>query len=125
MNTYTGEINFAITEQSEDEVKAEMPVQPGILNSFGTVHAGATLWFADVTATRLVLAGRKPTQGMQGFPLAINLNANLAGNQSEGTFYARARYVKRGKTVSIVRTTVTGKDDRLIADVTTSHVAAQ
>ncbi len=125
MNDYHGEIRFSITASSEDEVTAEMPIQAGILNPFGTVHAGATLWFADVTATRLVLAGREPSQGMKGFPLAINLNANLAGNQTEGAFHARARYVKRGRTVSVVRTLVTGQDDRLIADVTTSHVAAK
>lgn len=122
---YSGQIEFSVVSQADDEVVAEMPIQPGILNPFGTVHAGATLWFADVTATRLVLAGREPGVGMKGFPLAINLSANLAGNQSEGTFQARACYVKRGRTVSVVRTTVTGKDGRLIADVTTSHVAAQ
>jgi hypothetical protein len=33
--------------------------------------------------------------------------------------------VKRGKTVSVVRTIVYGKSDRLIADVTTNHVAAK
>ncbi len=125
MKPYHGEIRFTITQRSDEEVLAEMPIQEGILNPFGTVHAGATLWFADVTATHLVLSGREPSAGMQGFPLAINLNANLAGNQGEGVFQARARYVKRGRTVSIVRTVVTGKDDRLIADVTTSHVAAK
>ena len=120
---YSGQIEFTITEQSADQVTAEMPIQAGVLNPFGTVHAGATLWFADVTATTLVLEGRDPTKGMEGFPLAINLNANLAGNQSEGTFRAQATYVKPGKSVSIVRTTVTGRDGRLIAEVTTSHVA--
>ncbi|MCC5811596.1 MAG: PaaI family thioesterase [Ectothiorhodospiraceae bacterium] len=125
MPHYTGQIEFSIVSRGDDEVLAEMPIQPGILNPFGTVHAGATLWFADVTATHLVLAGRKPTEGMKGFPLAISLSANLAGNQTEGTFQARARYVKRGRTVSVVRTTVTGREGKLIADITTSHVAAQ
>ncbi len=122
---YSGQIEFTITKQSEDQVTAEMPIQAGVLNPFGTVHAGATLWFADVTATTLVLEDRDPTKGMKGFPLAINLNANLAGNQSEGTFRAQATYVKRGKSVSIVRTTVTGRDGRLIVEVTTSHVASK
>ncbi len=125
MTPYHGEITFTITDRTDDEVNAEMPVQAGILNPFGTVHAGATLWFADVTATHLVLGGRKPTEGMQGFPLAVNLNANLAGNQRDGVLHARARFVKRGRTLSIVRTTVTGRDERLIADITTTHVAAK
>jgi 1,4-dihydroxy-2-naphthoyl-CoA hydrolase len=121
---YSGSIDFTIVAHSPDEVVAEMPVTTGILNPYGTVHAGATLWFADVTATTLVLEGRDASKGMKGFPLAINLSANLAGNQSEGLFRATARYVKRGKTVSIVRTTVTGNEGRLIADVTTSHVSS-
>ncbi len=121
---YAGSIEFTILDRSTEEVSAEMPITPGILNPYGTVHAGATLWFADVTATTLVLEGRDASAGMKGFPLAINLNANLAGNQSEGTFRAVARFVKHGRTVSIVRTTVTGRDGRIIADVTTSHLAS-
>lgn len=120
-----GQIEFTITEQSPDAVTSVMPVQPGILNPFGTVHAGATLWFADVTATALVLAGVKAEENMQGFPLAINLNANLAGNSKSGTFIAKAVYVKKGRSVSIVRTTVTTEDGKLIADVTTSHVPSR
>lgn len=122
---YSGRIEFTVTERQTDYVLAEMPVRAGILNPFGTVHAGATLWFADVTATTLVLEGEDPVEGMAGFPLAVNLNASLVGNQARGTFEARAAYVKRGRTMSIVRTTVTGDEGRLIADVTTCHVRSK
>ena len=122
---YSGEIAFSITERRSDRVTAEMPIQAGILNPFGTVHAGAIHWFADVAATVLVLEGRDHNKGMEGFPLAINLNANLTGNQSEGVFQAQATFVKRGGTVRIVSTRVTGSDGRLIAEVTTTHVASR
>ncbi len=121
----TGSIEFTITEREPDRVNAIMPIQEGILNPFGTVHAGATLWLADVTATVLVLEGTDPTEGMQGFPLAINLNANLIGNSRHGRFHAQAQFVKRGKSVSVVRTTVTDDKGLLIADVTTSHVPSK
>lgn len=117
-----GHIKFTITQRSQDEVIAEMPVQPGILNPFGTVNAGATLWFADVAASILVLDSVDPTEGMKGFPLAINLNANLLGNSTSGVFVAKSIYVKNGRTVKVVRTTVTEASGKLIADVTTSHV---
>ncbi len=120
-----GRIEFTITKRTPDRVDAEMPIQAGILNPFGTVHAGATLWLADVTATVLVLEGTDPTTGMQGFPLAVNLNANLIGNSRQGRFHAQAQYVKRGKSISIVRTAVTDKEGRLIADVTTSHIPSK
>ncbi|MCC2657502.1 MAG: PaaI family thioesterase [Panacagrimonas sp.] len=120
----SGNIEFTITEQSADKVVGEMPVQAGILNPFGTAHAGATLWFADVCATTLAFGGAKMSEGVAGFPLAISLDAKLLGNQKSGMFRATSVYVKKGKRLSVVRTTVTGDDGRLIADVTTSHVPA-
>jgi len=119
-----GNIQFRIVEQSADKVVGEMPVQAGILNPFGTAHAGATLWFADVCATVLAFGGAKMEPGVAGFPLAISLDAKLLGNQKDGVFRATSVYVKKGKRLSVVRTTVTGDDGRLIADVTTSHVPA-
>ena len=117
-----GNIEFTITEQTEDIVISKMPVLDGIKNPFGVAHAGAILWFADVTATMLVMGKIDAKEGMQGFPLAINLNANLTSNQKSGEFVAKSEFVKRGRTVSVVRTTVTGSDGKMIADVTTSHV---
>ena len=121
---YSGHIEFTINEQNMDFACSEMPIKEGIVNVYGVVSAGAILWFADVTATVLVLENRSPTKGMRGFPLAINLTANLAGNRKEGALFAKSVYVKRGKSVSIVRTTVTGSDGKLVAEITTNHVAA-
>ena len=122
---YEGSIKFSIIEKSEDRVVGEMPIQAGIKNPFGVVHVGAMLWFADVCATVLVLGGQVPDKGMKGFPLGINLYGNFVGNQTEGVFRAVAAFVKRGKTVSIVRTTIYGENDRLIADVTTNHIPSK
>ena len=120
-----GRIEFTIIEQKPEQVISEMPIQPGILNPFGVVHAGAMLWFADVTATILAMGSTQAGEGMTGFPLAINLNANFAGNQKSGKFRAVASFVKKGKTVSIVRTVIYGENDKLIAEVSTNHVAAK
>ena len=120
-----GNIEFTILDQAPEQVVSVMPIQPGILNPFGVVHAGAILWFADVTATVLAMGSLQFGEGMSGFPLAINLNANFTGNQKAGTFRAVAAFVKKGKTVSLVRTIVYGENDKLIADVTTSHVASR
>lgn len=121
----SGRIEFSITEQAPERVVGTMPVQPGILNPFGVAHAGAMLWFADVCATVLAFGGAEMAPGASGFPLAINLNAAFLGNQKDGVFTATAQFVKKGRTLSVVRTTVTGNGGRLIADVTTSHVPAK
>ena len=60
----------------------------------------------------------------QGFPLAINLNANLLGNQRGGDIRAEARFVRKGKRITVVRTRVTGDNGHLLAEVTTTHVPA-
>ncbi len=122
---FEGTIEFTLTERTKDRVVSEMPVTAGIRNPFGVVQAGAMLWLADVTATVLVMDSDQPTEGMKGFPLAISLNANFLGNQKEGSFKAVSTYVKRGRTVSVVRTAVSGADDKLLADVTTSHVLSK
>jgi 1,4-dihydroxy-2-naphthoyl-CoA hydrolase len=120
-----GRIEFTVLEQGPEQVISEMPIQPGILNPFGVVHAGAILWFADVTATVLAMGSSDFSEGMKGFPLAISLSANFASNQKSGKFKAVASFVKKGKTVTVVRTSVSGEDDKLIADVTTNHVSAR
>ena len=120
-----GRIQFQVVDQTPDRVVSEMPIQPGILNPYGVVHAGAMLWFADVTATVLAMGSTEFSEGMSGFPLAISLNANFASNQREGTLKAVSSFVKRGRTVSIVRTMVLGENDRMLADVTTTHIPSK
>lgn len=117
-----GEIRFSLISKSAEEVVAEMPIEKGILNPFGVVNAGAIIWFADVTASVLLLESVNLEEGMKGFPLAININANLTGNASDGKFIAKSTYLKKGRTVSVVRTTVTNLEEKIIADVTTNHV---
>lgn len=120
-----GAIEFAIVEQTAERVVGEMPVQAGILNPFGVAHAGAMLWFADVCATVLVAGKAEMAPGAAGFPLGISINANFVGNQKDGVFRATSVFVKRGRTLSVVRTTITGAEGKLIADVTTSHLPAK
>jgi len=120
-----GSIEFSIIERADNRVVSEMPIRGGIKNPFGVVHVGAILWLADVTATVLVMGPAQASEGMKGFPLAITLNANFIGNQTDGMFRAVSSFVKRGHTVSIVRTLVYGADEKLIADVTTNHVLSK
>lgn len=120
--TFMGTIEFTIHEVSDEQVVGTLPVKQGVLNPFGVAHAGAILWFADVCASFLIAGKRELVSGEEGFPLAVNLNAALLGNQKEGVFTATSRYIKKGRTLSVVRTSVVGKGGRAIADVTTSHV---
>ena len=117
-----GDIEFSILEADEEHVRAVMPVKPGILNPLGMVHAGAMIWFADVAATRLAIGKAEIGGDGKGFQLAIDLHAALVGNERDGELVAEARFVRRGKRVSVVRTRVTGTDGKLLLDMTTTHL---
>ena len=120
-----GNIEFSIEKRSTVCVISRMPVTPGVLNPFGTVQAGAMIWLADVTASVLALEGQTIGENGKGFPLAINIHANLLSNQRDGDIIAEARFVSKGKTALVIRTRVIGNKDRLLGEVTTTHVIAK
>jgi len=121
---YSGHIAFAIEEKTAEVVRGRMPIAEGILNPFGTVHAGAMLWFADVVATVLAIGDAEIGPDGKGFPLAITLNAQLLANRRAGDLLAEARLLRRGKRLIVVRTEVKGEDGALLLDVTTTHLPA-
>lgn len=120
----SGQIEFDITGVGESEAEGEMQVTPGILNPFGTIHAGALVWFADVIATNLVLGGEQVQEGMDSFPVAVTLNGQLLANRRDGTLTAISRWVKRGRRISTVRTEVRDQEGRLLLDLTSTHISA-
>ena len=124
-DAFEGALAFRIVSVSDEATTGEMEIAPGMLNPFGTVHAGALIWFADVCATRHVFGPGEVTPGLESFPVAVTLNAQLLSNRSEGTLTATSRWVKKGRRVSTVRTVVTGPDDRELLDLTSTHISAR
>jgi acyl-coenzyme A thioesterase PaaI-like protein len=122
---FQGEIKYTITEHSPEYVLAEMPVRAGILNPDGVVNPGALLWFADACATVLAYDKDELAPGTAGVVTGIGVNADIVGNQKDGVLKALSRFVKFGSELSTVRTIITGAEDLLIADVTTSYIVAK
>ncbi|NRB79687.1 MAG: PaaI family thioesterase [Saccharospirillaceae bacterium] len=124
---YKGDITFELVSKSNEKVVSKMPITKGVLNPFGVVNASAIIWFADATASMLLLETNpiEGIEGMSGFPLAININTNLMGNAKSGTFIATSTYIKKGNTVSVVNTIVKDLDGKTMADVTSNHVVSK
>jgi 1,4-dihydroxy-2-naphthoyl-CoA hydrolase len=120
----SGHIEFSVEERNEDYVISRMPVSKGILNPFGTVQAGAMIWLADVTASVLAIGSKEIGPDGKGFPLAVNLYVTLLSNQKDGEIKAEARFVRKGERLMVVRTRLTGKENRLLAEVTSTHIPA-
>ena len=120
-----GQIEFFIEGRQDDHVTSRMPVTAAMLNPAGIVHAGAMIWLADVTATVLARGAFESGADGKGFPLAVDLHAALLRNTRSGQIVAEARFVRRGRRVSVVRTRVTGDDGKLLVEITTTHIPAE
>jgi hypothetical protein len=49
-NQHEGHFELFIEDKIPDQVVGRMPIRDSMKNPFGTVHAGALIWLADVTA---------------------------------------------------------------------------
>ena len=58
------------------------------------------------------------------FMVLIDLHSTMLGNQSEGVLTAESRVVRCGRRVTVIRTVVTGGNEKTLADVTTTHIPA-
>jgi len=122
---WAGRVNLTIELREPDRVVAKMPASDEAMNPFGTMHAGALIWFADITATLCAIGDLKTVDDEgRGFPLVIDLHSVLVGNESEGNLTATSTTTKRGKKIIIVRTEVHGETGRLLIDMTTTHLRA-
>ena len=80
-SAWAGEIAFTIEERTAERVVGRMPVTAAMLNPFGTVHAGAMIWFADVVATQCAVGDFDALdESGRGFPLAVDLHTVLLAN---------------------------------------------
>jgi len=123
---WSGRIEFTIETRETDLVVAKMPVSDEAKNPFGTMHAGALIWFADIAATLCAVGDVESIEDDgKGFPLAVDLHTVLLGNEREGELTARSTTVKRGRKLIIIRTEVFGETDRLLIDMTTTHLRAE
>ncbi len=120
----SGHIEFSIEERNEEYVISRMPVSEGVLNPLGMVQAGAMVWLADVTASVLAIGNREMGPDGRGFPLAVDLHVTLLSNQKGGEIKAEARFVRKGERLLVIRTRLTGKENRLLAEVTSTHIPA-
>lgn len=120
--TLCGTIECDITGVSEAEAEGEMTISAGVLNTQGTIQLGALVWFADVIATCLVLGGEQPQEGADSIPEAVTFNAQFLTNRSEGVLTARARWIRRARRVSTVRTEVRDAEGQVLLDMTSTHV---
>lgn len=82
------------------------------------------IWLADVTASVLAIGSKEIGADGKGFPLAVDLHTTLIGNQRDGEIKAEARFVRKGRRIIVIRTRIIGNEERLLAELTSTHIPA-
>jgi len=90
-----------ITERTDDEIRARLPVTDGLRQPLGLVHGGV---FATLADALTVTEGR-----------AISNQTSFLRPITEGTIHAHARRRHRGRTTAVWEVDVTDDAGRLCA----------
>lgn len=109
-------------DANEGEHWARIRIQPHHCNPTGNINGGVIISLADNLSTGAANAAYFEKTGERRFMVGIDLHAAMLANQQGGTIRALSRPVRVGRRVTVIRTSVYGDEDRLLAEVTTTHV---
>ncbi len=105
-----------------EEVTALVNILPHHCNPTGNINGGLFLSMADNVATGAANRAYFAKTGERKFLVGVDLHAVMLANQQGGTVRAIARPVRAGRRIVVIRTQVIGDEDRVLAEVTTTHV---
>ena len=91
-------------------------------NPTGNINGGVFLSMADNLSTGAANRAYFEKTGERKFLVGVDLHAVMLANQQGGTIRAVAVPLRVGRRITVVRTQVWGDGDRLLAEVTTTHV---
>ena len=77
---------------------------------------------ADNLATGAANHHWREKTGENAFLVGVDLHAVMLANQTGGTIRAKATPVRVGRRITVIRTVVTGENEKVLAEITTTHV---
>ena len=114
---------FIGMEHDDGDVdSARVTIQPHHCNPTGNINGGVFLTLADNLATGAASRAYLEKTGERKFMVGVDLHAVMLANQQGGAIRAVAAPVRVGRRITVIRTQVWGDNDRLLAEVTTTHV---
>jgi len=108
--------------QGENDHEAKIVIEGYHKNPTGNINGGVIISLADNLSTGVAGDFWSKKFGEQAFMVGVDLHAVMLANQMGGTITARAEPVRVGKRVTVIRTVVTGTDNKVLAEITTTHV---
>jgi uncharacterized protein (TIGR00369 family) len=101
---------------------ATVKIQPHHCNPTGNINGGLILTVADNLATGAANRAYFEKTGERKFLVGVDLHAVMLANQQGGSIRALSTPVRVGRRITVVRTQVWGDEERLLAEITTTHV---
>ncbi len=108
--------------QEDEAASATVRIQAHHCNPTGNINGGVFLSMADNLSTGAANRAYFEKTGERKFMVGVDLHAVMLGNQQGGTVRATAVPLRVGRRITVVRTQVWGDGDRLLAEITTTHV---
>jgi uncharacterized protein (TIGR00369 family) len=111
-------------EEDDEQVpgQAQIKIEPHHCNPTGNINGGVIISLADNISTGAAGRAYFEKTGEQKFMVGVDLHAVMLSNQQGGTIRGYARPVRVGRRITVIRTEILGEDDKLLAEITTTHV---
>jgi len=111
-NTLMETLEIEFTEMGEGCLKAKMPVNPRVHQPMGLLHGGASVALAESVGSAASLmfidVSKYEVRG-------IEISANHLKSKKEGTVYATAKIIHKGRTIHLWEIRITDEEDNLIS----------
>ena len=111
-NTLMETLEIEFTEVGSDFVTAKMPVNPRVHQPYGLLHGGATAALAETVGSSasavFVDTSVKMVKG-------IELSINHVKSKKEGTVYATAKAIHKGRTTHLWEIRIVDEEGNLIS----------
>jgi uncharacterized protein (TIGR00369 family) len=121
--TFDEYLGMTFDEDDEGRI-ARISIEPHHCNPTGNINGGVIISLADNVSTGAANVAHFEKTGERRFMVGIDLHAAMLANQQGGAIRAVSHPVRVGRRVTVIRTSVYGDEDRLLAEVTTTHVPA-
>ncbi|MGE0600723.1 MAG: PaaI family thioesterase [Dehalococcoidia bacterium] len=106
----------------EGSSSATVTIEDHHRNPTGNINGGVFLSMADNVSTGAANRAYFEKTGERKFMVGVDLHAVMLANQQGGTVRVVSRPVRVGRRITVIRSTIFGDDDRVLCEVTTTHV---
>ena len=111
-NTLMETLKIEYIDAGEDYLVASMTVNPTVHQPMGLLHGGATVALAESVGSAASMLFTDPT----AFEIrGIEISANHLKSKREGTVFATARIIHKGRSIHLWEIRVTDEENNLIS----------